>query len=295
MTDKELHKLGRREMLQLMLTQGREAEKAKQKLAETQEKMSQLEESYERLKRRLDDKDAQIHKLRAALQSMQGNIETQVTAAAMPAPDDYYAPPQTAVMPATPVSQALPESMPIQPVPPVQQPVRAAQQQPHRTESAYVHTAKTDVPSVPRHSRKEQDYYDYLFGPVSNQGHSGQQLQKERPKHQPQPVRNSRPAPAEPRVQQYQQWAPPQYAREQQPPQGYYDAQQQYRQPLYQYDREPKQPAAHPVPEPHFPQQVSDEFIPVPESEPEKMQMLNVVEIVNGLPVSQNQMLRRSR
>ena len=57
MTDKELHKLGRREMLQLMLAQGREAEKAKQELADTQEKLRQLEESYERLKRRLDDKD----------------------------------------------------------------------------------------------------------------------------------------------------------------------------------------------------------------------------------------------
>ena len=72
MTDKELHKLGRRELLQLMLAQGREAEKAKQELAEVQDKLQQLEESYERLKRRLDDKDTQIHKLRAALQSAQG-------------------------------------------------------------------------------------------------------------------------------------------------------------------------------------------------------------------------------
>ena len=55
-----------------MLAQGREAEKAKQELAEVQDKLQQLEESYERLKRRLDDKDTQIHKLRAALQSAQG-------------------------------------------------------------------------------------------------------------------------------------------------------------------------------------------------------------------------------
>ena len=46
--------------------------------------------------------------------------------------------------------------------------------------------------------------------------------------------------------------------------------------------------------EPRFPQQAQDEFIPAPEKEPEKVQMLNVVEIVNGLPVSQNQVLRRS-
>lgn len=69
MTDKELHKLGRRELLQLLLAQGREAEKAKAKLAEVQEEMAQLEEGYERLKNRLNDKDAQILQLRESLQA----------------------------------------------------------------------------------------------------------------------------------------------------------------------------------------------------------------------------------
>ncbi|MCI8920922.1 MAG: hypothetical protein HFE88_03475 [Acutalibacter sp.] len=69
MTDKELHKLGRRELLQLLLAQGREAEKAKAKLAEVQEEMSKLEEGYERLKERLNDKDAQILQLRESLQA----------------------------------------------------------------------------------------------------------------------------------------------------------------------------------------------------------------------------------
>lgn len=95
MTDKELHKLGRRELLQLMLAQGREAEKAKQELAETQEEFEQLEEGYERLKQRLDDKDAQIHKLRAALQTMQDDAGTMnrssILPMAIPDPDDYYA------------------------------------------------------------------------------------------------------------------------------------------------------------------------------------------------------------
>lgn len=95
MTDKELHKLGRRELLQLMLAQGREAEKAKQELAETQEEFEQLEEGYERLKQRLDDKDAQIHKLRAALQTMQDDAGTMnrsgIHPMAIPDPDDYYA------------------------------------------------------------------------------------------------------------------------------------------------------------------------------------------------------------
>lgn len=69
MTDRELHKLGRRELLQLLLAQGREAEKAKAKLAEVQEEMAQLEEGYERLKNRLNDKDAQILQLRESLQA----------------------------------------------------------------------------------------------------------------------------------------------------------------------------------------------------------------------------------
>lgn len=73
MTDKELHKLGRRELLQLLLAQGREAEKAKAKLAEVQEEMAQLEEGYERLKNRLNDKDAQILQLRESLQAHRQN------------------------------------------------------------------------------------------------------------------------------------------------------------------------------------------------------------------------------
>lgn len=98
MTDKELHKLGRRELLQLMLAQGREAERAKAELAETLEKLGQLEAGYERLKRRLDDKDAQIHKLRSALQAMQeapGGYRGGPAQAApfIHVPDDYYAPP----------------------------------------------------------------------------------------------------------------------------------------------------------------------------------------------------------
>lgn len=64
MTDKELHKLGRKELLQLLVAQSREADTARQKLAETQEELGQLQETYERLRGRLDDKDAQIRKLR---------------------------------------------------------------------------------------------------------------------------------------------------------------------------------------------------------------------------------------
>lgn len=68
MTDKELQKLGRRELLQLLLEQAREAERLSKLLEETEEQLHQLEENYERLRGRLDNKDAQIHDLRATLQ-----------------------------------------------------------------------------------------------------------------------------------------------------------------------------------------------------------------------------------
>lgn len=69
MTDKELHKLGRRELLQLLLQQGREAEEQRLQLVETEEQLRQLEENYERLRKRLDQKDEQIHQLRDTLEA----------------------------------------------------------------------------------------------------------------------------------------------------------------------------------------------------------------------------------
>lgn len=357
MTDKELHKLSRREMLQLMLAQGREAEKAKQELADTLEKMHQLEESYERLKRRLDDKDAQIHKLRAALQTVQGNPEIQGASAqgGLPVPDDYYAPPQAASAPQpamaaqptvvpqqtgpppepvlpvqqapVPAQQSAPVQQPFsmqeapmpvqsapvqqpapaqsamvrQPAPiiqsaPVQRPAPAPQpapvRQPGPAEGVYAADARPEGTPAQRHTRREQEYYDYLFGPVTNQGRQT----KERPRYQPPPTRPApppQPAPAEQRTQQ--QWTEPQHYAARPPAREHYDPVQQYRQPeppAYHYDKEPQ--GAHFAPEPRYPQQAQDEFIPTPEREPERVQMLNVVEIVNGLPVSQSRMLRRS-
>lgn len=353
MTDKELHKLGRRELLQLMLAQGREAEKAKQELAETQDKLSRLEEGYERLKNRLDDKDAQIHKLRAALQSAQGEAG-MMGVSAMPAQDDYYAPPQAAVQqrPAPQVQQAqappqqlMPAAMQPPPVqqptlppaqaPPAQppvQPARAAPQQARRPTGDYGEPPGADIPVAGRHSRKEQEYYDYLFGPVPNQGQAAQQLRRERPRpqsppqpvQQPQPYREQPPREAQPyREPQHfrepqprqaeprpQQWAPPpQY--EAAPQQAGYMP-QQYGYPAYQkappqpvplqpepvppaFQPAPAQPVPEPASEPYYPSQGADEFIPVPDSAPEPMQTINAVEIVNGLPVSRSQVLRPRR
>lgn len=71
MTDKELQKLGRRELLQLLLEQAKESERLGKALAETEEQLRQLEETYERLRERLDNKDAQIHELKDALAEIQ--------------------------------------------------------------------------------------------------------------------------------------------------------------------------------------------------------------------------------
>lgn len=75
MTDKELRKLGRRELLQLLVAQGQEAEKVEQELAQTQENLAKVEEGYERLKNRLDDKDAKIQKLRNRLDDKDAKIQ----------------------------------------------------------------------------------------------------------------------------------------------------------------------------------------------------------------------------
>ena len=69
MTDKELQKLGRRELLQMLLEQAKEAERLGALLKESEEKYQELEDNYERLRGRLDKKDAQIHNLRATLQT----------------------------------------------------------------------------------------------------------------------------------------------------------------------------------------------------------------------------------
>lgn len=69
MTDKELQKLGRRELLQMLLEQAREAERLGALLKETEGKYQELQDSYERLRGRLDKKDVQIQNLRATLQT----------------------------------------------------------------------------------------------------------------------------------------------------------------------------------------------------------------------------------
>ena len=78
MTDKEMHKLSRRELLQLLLTQGRETEKLRQSLAAREEELQKLTENYERLKKRLDYKDEQISGLKKTLYDERTNRKIEL-------------------------------------------------------------------------------------------------------------------------------------------------------------------------------------------------------------------------
>lgn len=79
MTDKELQKLGRRELLQLLLDQAKETDRLSKMLRETEEQLSQVEEGYERLRERLDQKDAQIHELQDTIQAEREKREADLS------------------------------------------------------------------------------------------------------------------------------------------------------------------------------------------------------------------------
>lgn len=79
MTDKELQKLGRRELLQLLLDQAKETDRLSKLLRDTEGQLSQMEEGYERLRERLDQKDAKIHELQTTLQAEREKRETDLS------------------------------------------------------------------------------------------------------------------------------------------------------------------------------------------------------------------------
>ena len=78
MTDKELRKLSRRELLQMLVVQVRETGDTKQELAETTVQLRELEQNYERLRKRLDQKDARIHELVDTLQAERTKREIEL-------------------------------------------------------------------------------------------------------------------------------------------------------------------------------------------------------------------------
>lgn len=71
MTDKELQKLGRGDLLKLLLEQVNTVEQTGRELEDLRERAEDLEETYERLRERLNQKDARIHELQEAIQELE--------------------------------------------------------------------------------------------------------------------------------------------------------------------------------------------------------------------------------
>lgn len=67
MTEKELRKLHRQDLLQLLVEQGREAVQLGNQLAETEENLNQMQSGNDRLKTKLDEKDEQLERLKERL------------------------------------------------------------------------------------------------------------------------------------------------------------------------------------------------------------------------------------
>lgn len=75
MTEKELHKLRRHDLLQLLLAQGREAARLQAQMEATAAELNQLKETNSRFIGRMDDKDAQIGKLKERLNEKDVQVE----------------------------------------------------------------------------------------------------------------------------------------------------------------------------------------------------------------------------
>lgn len=69
MTQKELQKLRRQDLLELLLAQGEEAARVAAELEECRANLKSLEVTYERVRKRLDVKDAIIHELKESLET----------------------------------------------------------------------------------------------------------------------------------------------------------------------------------------------------------------------------------
>ncbi len=75
MTEKELHKLRRQDLLQMLVAQGREVTRRKVAAEELENSLRLSEESNERLKHRLDEKDETIEKLKHRLDEKDETME----------------------------------------------------------------------------------------------------------------------------------------------------------------------------------------------------------------------------
>ena len=75
MTEKQLHKLRRQDLLQLLVAQGKEAAQLQARLDEAAEELKDLQDTRTKFIERMDDKDAQIEKLTARLNEKDARIE----------------------------------------------------------------------------------------------------------------------------------------------------------------------------------------------------------------------------
>ena len=75
MTEKDLHKLRKQDYLQLLVAQGQEMVELQAQLDETTAELEQVTETDERLKSKLNDKDAQIEKLKLKLNDKDAQME----------------------------------------------------------------------------------------------------------------------------------------------------------------------------------------------------------------------------
>ena len=75
MTEKELHRLGRKDLLQLLVTQGREALALQEELDASNAANADLEATLSRLKGKLDEKDELIDKLKGRLDQKDARIK----------------------------------------------------------------------------------------------------------------------------------------------------------------------------------------------------------------------------
>lgn len=76
MTEKELHKLRRHDLLQLLLAQGREAAQLQAQISDMAAELETAQETNSRFISRLDEKDAQIGKLKSRLDEKDLQVET---------------------------------------------------------------------------------------------------------------------------------------------------------------------------------------------------------------------------
>ena len=75
MADRQLRRLKRRELLQMLLAQCEETERLQQELEETQRELTDLQDGYERLKVKLNVKDERLNQKDASIARLKDQIE----------------------------------------------------------------------------------------------------------------------------------------------------------------------------------------------------------------------------